>query len=138
MKLLNNKNELKKINTKIKILRDELIRGVLRKIPDAFLNGDLEKRVPGNVNFCFKNVEGESILLMLDMEGIAVSTGSACSSGSLEPSHVLSAMGVSPEVSHGSVRVTLGKENSAEDVRRLLKFLPEVVARLRKMSPIKN
>lgn len=136
-KLLADKSALKRINVNIQKLRDKLIKGVLQKIPDAVLNGDLEKRVPGNVNFCFKNVEGESILLMLDMEGIAVSTGSACSSGSLEPSHVLSAMGVSPEVSHGSVRVTLGKENSGKEVKRLLEVLPEIVAKLRKMSPIK-
>jgi cysteine desulfurase len=137
MEFLNKKSKVKSQNLKIKKLRDKIIKGVLRKIPDAFLNGDSEKRVPGNVNFCFKNVEGESILLMLDMEGIAVSTGSACSSGSLEPSHVLSAMGVSPEVSHGSVRVTLGKENSGKEVKRLLEVLPEIVAKLRKMSPIK-
>lgn len=124
-------------NLKIKGLRDKLIKGVMGKISNAVLNGDLGRRVPGNANFCFKNVEGESILLMLDMEGIAVSTGSACSSGSLEPSHVLTAMGVSPEVTHGSLRITLGEENSAEEVSRLLKVLPGIVARLRKMSPLK-
>ncbi len=137
VELLANKNELKRINANIKKLRDKLVKVILQKIPDAVLNGDLEQRVPGNANFCFKNVEGESILLMLDMEGIAISTGSACSSGSLEPSHVLSAMGVSPEVSHGSLRITFGKENSLEDVSRLLEILPGIVARLRKMSPIK-
>ncbi len=138
VELLTNKSGLERINADIKKLRDKLVGEILKKIPNAVLNGDLKQRVPGNANFCFKNVEGESILLMLDMEGIAVSTGSACSSGSLEPSHVLTAMGVSPEVTHGSVRVTFGKENSREDVNRLLKVLPGIVARLRKMSPIKS
>jgi len=138
IELISDKNEQKRINAKLKKLRDELVKEILKKIPEAVLNGDLEHRVPGNVNFCFKNVEGESILLMLDMEGVALSTGSACSSGSLEPSHVLSAMGISPEISHGSVRVTLGKNNTEEEVRRLVKVLPGIVARLRKMSPIKN
>ncbi|MFA5412960.1 MAG: cysteine desulfurase family protein [Patescibacteria group bacterium] len=138
VELLNQKSKLKSQNLKIKKLRDKLVREISKKIPDAILNGDLEHRVPGNLNFCFKNVEGESILLMLDMEGIALSTGSACSSGSLEPSHVLTAMGVSPIISHGSVRITLGKNNTEEEVRRLVKILPGIVARLRKMSPIKK
>jgi cysteine desulfurase len=138
VELLNQKSKLKSQNLKIKKLRDKLVQEISKKIPDTIFNGDLEHRVPGNVNFCFKNVEGESILLMLDMEGIALSTGSACSSGSLEPSHVLTAMGVSPIISHGSVRVTLGKNNTEEEVRRLVKILPGIVARLRKMSPIKN
>lgn len=129
--------KIKNQNLRIKKLRDKLIKGVLQKIPDAILTGGLEHRVAGNASFCFKNVEGESILLMLDMEGIALSTGSACSSGSLEPSHVLSAMGVSPIVSHGSVRVTLGKNNTEEEINYFLKVFPGIVARLRKMSPIK-
>jgi cysteine desulfurase len=137
VELLNKKSEIKNQNLRIKKLRDKLIKGILQKIPDAILTGDLEHRVAGNASFCFKNVEGESILLMLDMEGIAVSTGSACSSGSLEPSHVLSAMGVSPIVSHGSVRVTLGKNNTEEEINHFLKVFPGIVARLRKMSPIK-
>ncbi|MFH2136103.1 MAG: cysteine desulfurase family protein [Patescibacteria group bacterium] len=138
VELLNQKAKVKSQNLKIKKLRDKLMREILKKIPDAIFSGDPEKRVPGNASFCFKNVEGESILLMLDMEGIAVSTGSACSSGSLEPSHVLSAMGISPIVSHGSLRVTLGKNNTEEEMRRLLKVFPGIVERLRKMSPIKN
>lgn len=137
IELLSKKTEVKSEKLRIKKLRDKLIKIILQKIPDATVNGDLEKRIPGNANFCFKNVEGESVLLMLDMEGIAVSTGSACSSGSLEPSHVLTAMGVSPEVSHGSVRITLGKENFEEEADRLIEVLPKIVARLRKMSPIK-
>ena len=137
VELLNKKSEIKNQNLRIKKLREKLIKGILQKIPDAILTGDLEHRVAGNASFCFKNVEGESILLMLDIEGIAVSTGSACSSGSLEPSHVLSAMGVSPIVSHGSVRVTLGKNNTEEEINHFLKVFPGIVARLRKMSPIK-
>jgi cysteine desulfurase len=137
LKILNQKARIKKQNLRIKKMRDLLIRDILEKIPGVIVNGDLQKRVPSNANFCFKNVEGESILLMLDMEGIAVSTGSACSSGSLEPSHVLSAMGVPPEVSHGSLRVTIGKGNTEKEITRLLRVLPGIVARLRKMSPIK-
>jgi len=127
----------KKDNLRIKKLRDEVIRKLLEKIPDAIYNGDRKKRIPSNANFCFKNVEGESILLMLDMEGIAVSTGSACSSGSLKPSHVLLAMGVPQEVSHGSVRITLGKENTKEEIQKLIKTLPPIIKKLREMSPIK-
>jgi len=137
VELLADKRELKRINTNIERLRDKLIKEVLKNIPNAVLNGDPKRRVPGNANFCFKNVEGESILLMLDAEGIAISTGSACSSGSLEPSHVLTAMGISPEVSHGSLRITLGKGNTERDITRLLSVLPGIVERLRKMSPIK-
>jgi len=137
VEILSQKSKVKSQNLKIKKLRDKVIKGIVRKIPNAVVNGDLEKRVPGNANFCFKNVEGESILLMLDAEGIAISTGSACSSGSLEPSHVLTAMGISPEVSHGSLRITLGKGNTERDITRLLSVLPGIVERLRKMSPIK-
>ncbi|OGF21525.1 cysteine desulfurase NifS [Candidatus Falkowbacteria bacterium RIFOXYB2_FULL_38_15] len=127
----------KKDNLKIRKLRDEVAKKLLAKIPDAIYNGDREKRIPSNANFCFKNVEGESILLMLDMEGIAISTGSACSSGSLKPSHVLLAMGVPQEVSHGSVRITLGKENTKEEIQKLIKALPPIIKKLREMSPIK-
>ena len=134
---LNQKSKIKTQNLRIKKLRDKLMEEVLKKISGTIVNGDLRQRIPSNANFCFKKVEGESILLMLDMEGIAVSTGSACSSGSLEPSHVLTAMGVSPIVSHGNLRVTLGKNNSEEDVARFLEVLPGIVRRLRKMSPIK-
>lgn len=137
LRMLNQKLKIKNQNLKIKKLRDQLVRGILKKIPNAVLNGDLKQRVAGNANFCFKNVEGESILLMLDMEGIAVSTGSACSSGSLEPSHVLTAMGVPSEVTHGSLRLTLGKENSEKDVARLLNVLPGIIKKLRDISPIK-
>lgn len=130
-------SKIKSQNLRVKKLRDKLVREVLKKIPDAILNGDPEQRVPSNASFCFKNVEGESILLMLDMEGIAVSTGSACASGSLEPSHVLLAMGVRPEVAHGNLRVTLGKFTTEKDIDKFLKVLPGIVSKLRKISPIK-
>jgi cysteine desulfurase len=122
---------------KIKKLRDRLIKEMLKAVPDSQVNGDLTQRIPSNAHFSFKGVEGESMLLLLDQEGIAVSTGSACSSGSLEPSHVLMAMGMDPLSAHGSLRVTLGKFNTEEDIDYLLKTLPPIVAKLRKISPIK-
>ncbi|MFA6254737.1 MAG: aminotransferase class V-fold PLP-dependent enzyme [Patescibacteria group bacterium] len=124
-------------NKKIKKLSDKLIAGVLKNIPNTQVNGDLEKRVPSNAHFSFKGVEGESMLLLLDQEGIAVSTGSACSSGSLEPSHVLMSLGMDPLLAHGSLRITLGKFNTEKDVDYLLEVLPRIVAKLRMISPIK-
>jgi len=124
-------------NGRIKKLRDQLISGILKNIPDTQINGDLEKRVPNNAHFSFKGVEGESMLLLLDQEGIAVSTGSACSSGSLEPSHVLMSLGMDPLLAHGSLRITLGKFNTEKDIDYLLEVLPMIVAKLRKISPIK-
>ena len=118
----------------IKALRDRLISGIENSIPNAKLNGSREKRLPHNANFSFKGVEGESLLMMLDQEGIAVSTGSACSSASLEPSHVLTAMGISPEVAHASIRFTLGKDTTKEDIEYVLKMLPEKIKRLREIS----
>ncbi len=129
--------ETEKIKRKIKKLRDKLIKGVLQKIPGTIVNGDLKQRIPSNANFCFKNAEGESILLMLDMEGIAASTGSACASGSLEPSHVLLALGVKPELAHGSLRITLGKFTAEEEIDYFLKILPGIINNLRKISPLK-
>ncbi len=117
-------------------LRDQLITGLEKLIPDIIINGDRTNRLPNNVNVTIKYVEGESMLMSLDMQGIAVSTGSACSSGSLEPSHVILALGVPKEFSHGSLRFTLGKDNNENDVRAVLKSLPPIVTRLRKMSPI--
>jgi len=117
-------------------LRDKLIDGLL-KIPNSFLNGSREQRTPANVNISFINAEGESILLNLDMEGIAASTGSACTSGSLEPSHVLIAMGLKPEECHGSVRFTLGRETTEEEIGKVLEIMPKIVEKLRKMSPLK-
>lgn len=127
----------KEDNEKIKKLRNDLIERILEFIPKSQVNGDKEKRVEGNAHFSFHGVEGESMLLFLDQEGIAVSTGSACSSGSLEPSHVLMALGLDPLLAHGSLRVTLGKGNTEEDIDFLVKKLPPIVERLRKMSPIK-
>lgn len=117
-------------------LRDKLIKGLLERIDNIRLNGHPRKRLPNNVNVSVDFVEGESILLNLDLEGICASTGSACTSSSLEPSHVLLALGLSPEQAHGSLRFTFGRENTEEDMERVLEVLPEIVARLRAMSPL--
>jgi cysteine desulfurase len=117
-------------------LRDRLIEGILGTIPEVKLNGHPTKRLPNNVNVSIKYIEGESILLMLDMNGIAASSGSACTSGSLDPSHVLLALGLPHEVAHGSVRLTLGDDTTDEDVDYVLKILPEVAKKLRFMSPL--
>jgi cysteine desulfurase len=122
-------------NVRIAALRDRLIKGILDTIPDCRLNGHPTKRLPNNANFAFKGVEGESIVLNLDLIGIASSSGSACSSASLEPSHVLLALGLPPEICHGSLRLTLGKENTEEDVDYVLSVLPGIVSKLRAMSP---
>lgn len=116
-------------------LRDKLIRGLLERIDHARLNGHPTKRLPNNVNVSVDFVEGESMLLNLDLECICVSTGSACSSSNLEPSHVLLALGLPPERAHGSLRFTLGRENTEEDIERVLEILPRIVAKLRAMSP---
>ncbi|MDF2522431.1 MAG: nifS [Clostridiales bacterium] len=121
---------------KLIALRDRTIEEVMRKIPYVKLNGHMMQRLPGNVNFAFEFIEGESVLLMLDMKGIAASTGSACTSGSLDPSHILLAIGVSPELANGSLRLTFGEENTQEDVDYLLEVLPAIVERLREMSPL--
>ena len=118
-------------------MRDRLLSGVL-EIPNCRLNGHPEKRLPGNLNFSFEFVEGESLLLMLDQMGICSSTGSACSSGSLETSHVLRAIGLPPEIAQGSLRLTLGDANSKEDIDYVLDVLPETVGKLRNMSPFYN
>ncbi|KAI4453784.1 cysteine desulfurylase family member [Holotrichia oblita] len=117
-------------------LRQKLITGVFKDIPHVRLNGHPEKRLPGNVNFSFEYIEGESILLMLDMKGIYASSGSACTSGSLDPSHVLLALGLSHATAHGSLRITLGKFNTDEDVDILLNELPPIIKKLRDMSPL--
>lgn len=116
-------------------LRDALIGG-LSTIPHAALNGDAKKRLPGNVNFCFEGIEGESLLLLLDAKGIEASSGSACTSGSLDPSHVLLAIGRPHEVAHGSLRLTLCAENTMEEVEYMIKEIAEVVEYLRGMSPM--
>lgn len=130
--------ELESEAQRLKKLRDKLIDGVLSRIDEAQLNGDRQRRSPINANFSFRYVEGESILLSLDMKGIAASSGSACTSGSLDPSHVLLAMGIPHEIAHGSVRMTLGRDNTEEDIDYVLKVLPEIIERLRAMSPLYN
>lgn len=120
---------------KIARLRDRLIEG-LSKIPHSRLNGDREKRVPGTVNFCFEGIEGESLLLMLDMNGIEASSGSACTSGSLDPSHVLLAIGLPHEIAHGSLRLSLSEYNTDADVDHILATVPGIVTYLRNMSPV--
>ncbi len=120
---------------KVSALRDKLIAG-LSRIPHSALNGDPVHRLPGNVNFCFEGIEGESILLLLDAKGICASSGSACTSGSLDPSHVLLAIGRPHEVAHGSLRLSLCEWNTEEEVDYMLQVIPEVVEYLRGMSPV--
>ena len=117
-------------------LRDRLIKELPERIPEIQLNGHPTKRLPNNVNFSIKYIEGESILLSLDMVGIAVSTGSACTSSSLEPSHVLLAIGLTHELAHGSLRITMGRWTKSEDINSLLEHLPPIAERLRAMSPL--
>lgn len=116
-------------------LRDRLIDG-LSQIPHSALNGDKKRRLPGNVNFCFEGIEGESLLLLLDDRGICASSGSACTSGSLDPSHVLLAIGRPHEIAHGSLRLSLCADNTEEEVEKILQAVPEVVGYLRNMSPL--
>lgn len=118
-----------------KAMRDKLIAGLLT-LPRTRLNGDPVNRLPGNVNISFEGVEGESLLLMLDMKGICASSGSACTSGSLDPSHVLMALGLKHEVAHGSLRLTMGVQNTMEEMDYILETVPPVVERLRSMSPL--
>lgn len=120
---------------KISDMRDRLIKGIL-EIKDSYLNGHPTKRLPGNANFRFSYIEGESMILNLDMKGVSASTGSACSSTSLEPSHVLLAIGLKPEEAHGSLRLTLGRGNTQEDVDYVVSVLPEIVNKLRMISPL--
>ena len=122
-------------NAKVIAMRDKLIAG-LEKIPHCALNGDRENRLPGNVSFCFEGIEGESLLLYLDAMGISASSGSACTSGSLDPSHVLLAIGRVHDVAHGSLRLSLSHENTEEEVDHILKAVPQVVELLRNMSPV--
>ena len=122
---------------KISAWRDEIISGIKNKIPYAKLNGATgENRLPNNINFSFIGVEGETLLLDLDAKGVCASTGSACSSESLDPSHVLMAMGLKHEMAHGSVRLTLGRLNDYEQVKYILEVLPEIVSCRREMSPL--
>ncbi len=123
-------------SVRLTALRDKLIDGILTRIPDVRVNGHRTKRLPNNVNVSIEGVEGESMILMLDALGICVSSGSACTSGSLAASHVLLALGVPHELAHGSLRLTLGKDNTEEDVDKVLEVLPGIVERLRAMSPM--
>ena len=127
--------EMEETTKKQLVLRDKLIRE-LTKIPHSVLNGDIEKRLPNNVNICFEGIEGESLLLLLDDEGVCASSGSACTSGSLDPSHVLLAIGRPHEVAHGSLRLTLSKFTTEEEIDKTIKIVPKVVEYLRKMSPV--
>jgi len=120
---------------RIRKMRDKLIKGITDQISDVQLNGSSEKRLPNNVNVSFQRIEGESIVIGLDQEGIEASTGSACSTQSLKPSHVLTSLGLTPQEAHGSLRLTLGKYNDQQDVERVLETLPEVVNKLREISP---
>jgi cysteine desulfurase len=130
----NMKNE----NGRLSVLRDKLIKGILGSIDDCWLNGDEKDRLSNNINISFERVEGESLLMELSNRGIMCSTGSACSSNNLEPSHVLLAMGLSSPDAHGSLRFSLGRWTSDAEVNYVLKILPIVVKKMRKMSPFKK
>ncbi len=128
--------DMEKESAQLLTLRNRIEKGLAEKIPHIKVNGHLEKRLPNTTNISFEFVEGESLLLNLDMKGIAASSGSACTSGSLEPSHVLLALGLSHEMSHGSVRFSLGKSNTVSDVDYLIEIMPPIVERMRSMSPL--
>ena len=125
-------------NRRLISLRDNLHNGIKNSIEDVYLNGHPTQRLPGTVNLSFQYVEGESIMLNLDLTGICVSTGSACTSGTLEPSHVLTAMGIRPDLAQGSIRFSLGEQNTQEEVNKCISVLPEIIKRLREMSPLKK
>ena len=128
-------NNLSESTAKLVKLRDRLIDGLL-EIPHSVLNGDRESRLPGNVNICFEGIEGESLLLLLDAKGISASSGSACTSGSLDPSHVLLAIGRPHEIAHGSLRLSICSENTEEEIEYIISEVPKVVSYLRNMSPV--
>ena len=130
--------EMKKENKRLVELKSKLIKDVLEKIPDSYLNGHPKKRLPNNINFWFSFIEGESIIMQLDSYGIAASTGSACSSSKLEPSHILLAIGLKPQEAHGSLRLSLGRWTKEKDIDYLLKVLPEAIKKLREISPFKK
>ena len=127
---------MKERTEKEKELRDYMIERIENEIPYSKLNGHRTDRLPNNVNFSFRFVEGESLLIMLDMKGICGSSGSACTSGSLDPSHVLLAIGLPHEIAHGSLRLTLSDETTKEDIDYVVDSLKEIVAKLRSMSPL--
>ena len=128
--------ELIRTEPRVTALRDKLIDGVLRTIPKSRLNGDRTRRLAGNASFCFEGLEGESLLLRLDLAGISASSGSACTSGSLDPSHVLLAIGLPKEIAHGSLRLSLDELNTEAEVDYVLAQLPDIIETLRDMSPV--
>lgn len=129
--------ELDERNAHVQKLRDQLIEGILKRIPDSRLNGDRERRLPNNVNVTFAGVDGETLLLNLDLHGIAASSGSACTTGSTEPSHVLLSIGLAPEEARSSIRLSLGKDNTQAEIDRTLDVLEETVLRLRKLARVR-
>jgi len=129
--------ELGEENRRLSILRDKLETGLQERIPDIIINGHREKRVSNTLSLCIRYVEGESVLLHLDLNEICASSGSACTSGSTKPSHVLLAMGIEPEIAYGSLRFSLGRKNTEEDIDKVLDILPRIVEKLRSMSPYK-
>ncbi|MBI4651181.1 cysteine desulfurase NifS [Candidatus Desantisbacteria bacterium] len=132
------KRDMEIDNNNIFNLKKKLYNAISKSIPEVLFNGHTEKCLAGTLNVCFKYIEGESILLSLDNEGIAASTGSACSSKSLEPSHVLLAIGIQPEMAHGSIRFSLGKENTEDEIDYVINKLPDLIEKLRNMSPLYN
>ena len=128
--------DIQEHSEKIKKLRDYFLSEVQKRIPYIKINGSLEKRLPGNANISFRYIEGEGLLLNLDLKGICASSGSACTSGSLDPSRVLLAIGLPHEIAHGSLRISIGKYNTKEEIDYLLDNLEEIVQRLRDMSPL--
>jgi len=130
------KDEMSHENRRLIKLRDDLISNILRDIPESYLNGHPTKRLPSNINIRFRYIEGESLILSLDMEGVACSSGSACTSKTLEPSHALLAIGLPHEQAHGSLLFTLGKQNTEEDINHVKDVLPGIVKRLRRISPL--
>lgn len=128
--------EMEGENKRLRDLRDSLEEGLTERIEDIIVNGHPEKRLSGVLSICIKHIEGESMLLHLDNNSIAASSGSACTSGSLEPSHVLTSMGIPPEVAHGSLRFSLGHSNTIHDINKVIEVLPQIVKKLREMSPL--
>ena len=129
------KAHIEEENTRVRALRDRLEQSILASIPSVRVNGDVEHRLPNTANISFSYIEGESILMLLDMQNICASSGSACTTGSLEPSHVLRAMGVPYTDAHGSIRFSFSRYNTEEEVDKVLEVLPPVIARLRQISP---
>lgn len=134
IELLN--EEMKEENERVTRLRNMAIDGILSAIPHSRLNGDRDRRLPGNLNISFRFIEGEGILLLLDHKGIIASSGSACTSGSLDASHVLLALGLPYDEAHGSLRITIGRYNTEEDITKLIEVLPNIISKLREMSPL--